>query len=217
MAIIRVNHNKNYTVMSNVHLRDKRLTLRAKGLLSQMLSLPPDWDFSVEGLARLNPEQVGAISSTLTELRKGGYLVVTKKYPNETQSGRIEYVYDVYEEPKQEGEKQALETQGVELQALEAQDIESRGQLNTNKGNTMKRPTLEEVKAYCSERKNSVDAQRFVDYYTANGWKVGKNPMRDWRAAVRTWERNEQKDTSKHFENERQYGDDFFAKLEGRK
>lgn len=56
-------------------------------------------------------------------------------------------------------------------------------------------PTVEEVKAYCLERKNKVDAMRFVDYYTANGWKVGKNPMKDWRAAVRTWERDEKGDT----------------------
>ena len=52
-------------------------------------------------------------------------------------------------------------------------------------------PTIEEVKEYCSERKNGVDAERFVNYYTANGWKVGKNPMKDWKAAVRTWERND--------------------------
>ena len=51
-------------------------------------------------------------------------------------------------------------------------------------------PTVEEVRAYCQERGNSVDAQRFVDYYGANGWKVGKNPMKDWKAAVRTWENN---------------------------
>ena len=51
-------------------------------------------------------------------------------------------------------------------------------------------PTLEEVKAYCAERRNNVDAQRFVDYYTSNGWLVGKNKMKDWRAAVRTWERS---------------------------
>ena len=53
-----------------------------------------------------------------------------------------------------------------------------------------KPPTLEEVQAYCDERCNSVDAQRFIDYYTANGWKVGKNSMKDWKAAVRTWERS---------------------------
>ena len=50
-------------------------------------------------------------------------------------------------------------------------------------------PTLDEVEAYCRERRNQIDAQRFVDYYTANGWRVGKNPMKDWRATVRTWER----------------------------
>lgn len=51
-------------------------------------------------------------------------------------------------------------------------------------------PSLEDVKAYCEERKNNVDPERFVNYYTANGWKVGKNPMKDWKAAVRSWERN---------------------------
>lgn len=52
-------------------------------------------------------------------------------------------------------------------------------------------PTLDEVIAYCQERGNSVDAERFVSFYESNGWKVGKNPMKDWRAAVRTWERDD--------------------------
>ena len=51
-------------------------------------------------------------------------------------------------------------------------------------------PTLEEVKAYCAERKNNVDAERFVNYYESNGWMVGKSKMKDWKAAVRTWEKN---------------------------
>lgn len=54
-------------------------------------------------------------------------------------------------------------------------------------------PTVEEVKAYCEERNNYIDPQKFIDYYTANGWKVGRNKMKDWRAAVRTWEKNESK------------------------
>ena len=54
-------------------------------------------------------------------------------------------------------------------------------------------PTIEEVIAYCKERGNRVDPERFIDYYTSNGWKVGKNPMKDWKAAVRTWERSEPK------------------------
>lgn len=71
-------------------------------------------------------------------------------------------------------------------------------------------PTLEEVKEYCAERKNGVDAERFVNYYTANGWKVGKNPMKDWRAAVRSWERNDF-GKPKTAETERSFDlDDFF-------
>lgn len=64
---------------------------------------------------------------------------------------------------------------------------------NTKNNTSIQRfvpPTVEEVRAYCSERQNTVDAQRFVDYYTSNGWLVGRNKMKDWRAAVRTWERN---------------------------
>ena len=61
------------------------------------------------------------------------------------------------------------------------------------KAPTFKKPTLEEVKAYCEERGNSVDAERWMDYYTANGWKVGRNPMKDWKATVRTWEKGEQR------------------------
>lgn len=54
----------------------------------------------------------------------------------------------------------------------------------------MKKPTVEEIKAYCKERKNNIDAEQFFDYYTSNGWMVGKVKMKDWQAAIRTWERN---------------------------
>lgn len=54
-----------------------------------------------------------------------------------------------------------------------------------------RKPTVEEVEQYCRDRDNSIDAEAFVDYYEANGWRVGKNPMKDWKAAVRTWERKE--------------------------
>ena len=58
-------------------------------------------------------------------------------------------------------------------------------------------PAREEVQAYCIERKNNVDVERFIDYYTSNGWMVGKNKMKDWKAAVRTWERNGNNQPSK--------------------
>lgn len=76
-------------------------------------------------------------------------------------------------------------------------------------------PTLEEVTAYCIERGNSVDAQHFIDYYTSNGWQVGKNKMKDWKAAIRTWERNgysnNKANTSQYKENTKaQELDDFY-------
>lgn len=68
--------------------------------------------------------------------------------------------------------------------------IESEIDIEIEKKKRFTPPTIDEVKEYCRERNNNVDAQRFVDYYTSNGWKVGKNPMKDWKAAVRTWERD---------------------------
>ncbi len=63
--------------------------------------------------------------------------------------------------------------------------------ISTNsKTKNFQKPTLEEIQSYCSERKNNIDAQAFYDYYEANGWKVGKNSMKDFKAAIRTWERN---------------------------
>ena len=137
MAVFKVNTNTNYTVMSNTHLRDKNLSLKAKGLLSVMLSLPPAWDYSIEGLCAICKEKETSVQSALKELKIYGYLTVTKKYPNETASGRFEYIYDVYEEPqKQEGEKQDIEKQGVEILPVEIQGVENQGQLNTYKLST---------------------------------------------------------------------------------
>ena len=73
-------------------------------------------------------------------------------------------------------------------------------------------PSVEEVAAYCRERGNSVDAERFCDYYEANGWKVGKNPMRDWKAAVRTWEKRDSEENPKEKKPQSFEVDDFFAK-----
>lgn len=70
------------------------------------------------------------------------------------------------------------------------------------------KPTLEEVKQYCAERDNGVDAQRWFDYYSSNGWKVGKNPMKDWKAAVRTWERSNDNGKGKSNTNYAQYTDE---------
>lgn len=78
------------------------------------------------------------------------------------------------------------------------------------------KPTVEEIKAYCEERKNSVDAEKFLNYYESNGWKVGKNPMKDWKAAVRTWEKSnffQQQPQKKNWSN--YVGEGSFLKPDG--
>lgn len=138
MAILRVNKTRDFTVMSNYHFRETKMSLKAKGLLSLMLSLPDDWDYSINGLVSICKENETAITSTLKELKAFGYLTVTKKMPNETESGRIEYVYDVFERPQnqdrdfQDTEKQDLENLGLENLGVENQGLENQGQLNTN-------------------------------------------------------------------------------------
>ena len=129
MAIIRINKTKDYITMSNYHFKEKGMSLKAKGLLSEMLSLPDNWNYSIAGLVALNKENESSIKSTLDELKEFGYLKVTKLMPNETKSGRIEYIYDIYEK-KQEGEKQGVENLGVEFLG-----VENQGQYNINNKN----------------------------------------------------------------------------------
>ena len=127
MSVIRVQKNKNYTTMSNFHFKEKDMSLKAKGLLSLMLSLPDDWDYSIKGLVAICKENETSIKSSLSELKKFGYLEIIKIMPNESKIGRFEYVYNIYEKPKQEGKKQ-----GVENLPLEILEVENQAQLNTN-------------------------------------------------------------------------------------
>ena len=130
MSVIKVEKNKNYTVMSNYHLKEQDMSLKAKGLLSVILSLPEDWNYSIAGLVAICKENETSIKSTLEELKQFGYLKVIKKMPNETSSGRIEYEYIIYEK------KQDIEKQEVENLVVEVLGVENQGQLNTNKLST---------------------------------------------------------------------------------
>ena len=132
MAIFRTFKNENYTVMSNYHLKEKNMSLKAKGLLSMMLSLPDDWDYSLSGLVSICKENETAIKSALKELRDFGYIRIDKLMPDKTQTGRIEYVYNVFEKPRKMGEQEDKK-QGLENQPLEIQPIENQVQLKIKK------------------------------------------------------------------------------------
>ena len=97
MPVIRVNKTKDYTVMANYHFRDKNLSLKAKGLLSIMLSLPDGWSYSVEGLVKLSADGRESIMATLKELEKFKYL---KRSQSRDRSGKLgEAIYDIFEQP----------------------------------------------------------------------------------------------------------------------
>ena len=86
----------------------------------------------------------------------------------------------------------------IELEKEKEQEINKNNKSDKPKNSRFVPPTLEEVKSYCRERQNDVNAERFIDHYTSNGWMVGKNKMKDWKASVRTWERNGNNQPSKN-------------------
>ena len=95
--VFRINKTENYTVMGNYHLREKDMSLKAKGLMSIMLSLPKDWDYSINGLANLSKDGKDSVMSALNELENFGYLIRTK---NINEKGQFDgYNYDIYEKP----------------------------------------------------------------------------------------------------------------------
>lgn len=127
MAVFRVNRNKNYTHMANYHFREKEMSLKAKGLLSLMLSLPEDWDYSVRGLATLSKDGKDSVMNTLTELEEFGYLKRTKVLDK---NGRFAgYDYDIFEKPQPR-------KPDAENPCPENPDTENPPQLNTNQSNT---------------------------------------------------------------------------------
>ena len=97
MAVFRVDKTADYTVMSNTHLREREMSLKAKGLLSLMLSLPDNWDYSISGLASLCKESIPTVRSTLKELEDLGYLKIEKELPSKENHGRYTYKYYIYE------------------------------------------------------------------------------------------------------------------------
>ena len=152
MAVFRIERTKNYTVMSNYHLRDKALSLKSKGLLSMMLSLPEDWNYTTRGLAKICKEGVDAIGGALRELETAGYIV---RHQLRDRQGRIsDTEYVIYEQPQPKApDMPHPDTAGPDTASpdtenpyldnpdTEAPDTDNPAQLNTKKSNTQKSNT----------------------------------------------------------------------------
>lgn len=178
MAVIRTIKNENYTTMCNTHLRDKNLSLKAKGLLSMMLSLSDKWHYSVKGLEGICKESKNTINSVLNELEDNNYLVRRRRYCN----GKIsEWEYIIFENNENHDEELLhLKNEDIENEDIEIQDIENRDvykitkelntkELNTNeyKEKNIKKETVNSVIAEYTENKDLQDALHdFVDMRT---------------------------------------------------
>ena len=172
MATFRVKKTENYTVMSNHHLRNKELSLKAKGLLSQMLSLPEDWDYTLEGLSKINKEKVDAIRTAVIEHEKQGYI---KRHQTRDENGRMssnEYI--IYETPQEKppslenptavkpsSEKPLLEKPTTVNPISEISASENPTQLNTNilnkKELNIDVSNTNPIKSYPNEQQNKND------------------------------------------------------------
>ena len=134
MAVFRVERNKGYTVMSNHHLRNKELSLKAKGLLSQMLSLPEDWDYTLKGLSLINREKIDAIREAIKELERAGYIVRSRERDEKGRLRGADYV--IFEQPQPPTpdlptlENPTLDNPTQEKPTLEKPTLENPTQLN---------------------------------------------------------------------------------------
>ena len=148
MSVFRVEKTKGYTVMSNHHLRNHTLSLKAKGLLSQMLSLPEDWDYTLQGLAQINKESIDAIREAVRELERAGYIERSRE---RDERGCLRgTVYTIYEqphtEPTSEEPAQALPTLDnptLEKPMLEKPTLENPTQLITKSTKKRKRQSTD--------------------------------------------------------------------------
>ena len=137
MAVFRIERTRDYTVMSNHHLRNANLSLKAKGLLSMMLSLPEDWNYTTRGLAKICKEGVDAIGAALRELEAAGYIVRHKLRDRQGRISDTEYV--IYEQPQLR--KPDTDSPDTENPYMDKPDTEKPAELNIEKSNTQKSST----------------------------------------------------------------------------
>ena len=134
MAVFRIERTRDYTVMSNHHLRNANLSLKAKGLLSMMLSLPENWNYTTRGLAKICKEGVDAIGAALRELEAAGYIVRHKLRDRQGRISDTEYV--IYEQPQLR--KPDTDSPDTENPYMDKPDTEKPAELNIEKSNTEK-------------------------------------------------------------------------------
>ena len=141
MSVFRISKTKNFTVMSNYHFKEKDMSLKAKGLLSLMLSLPDTWDYSISGLVKLSKDGKDSVMTALAELEKFGYLTRTQLTNSKGQFSGVEY--NIFEEPQPDSAVSANMNSAFEK--AEKSNTENPPQLNTNSIKNLKNKDIKEL------------------------------------------------------------------------
>lgn len=145
----KINKNTGYTIMSNHHLRNKNLSLKAKGLLSLILSLPDNWDYSLSGLTTLSKDGLDGVRAGLKELQNEGYLVIERLRDNKGRLGKTSYI--IYEEPIQTEKSDIDNFVSTEIQPisekpmLDFPTLENPTQINTNLNNYLSKEEIKDI------------------------------------------------------------------------
>lgn len=209
-SVVRVHKNTDFTIMSNHHLRNLKLSLKAVGLMSKILGLPDGWNYSIAGLVKICKEGETAVRSALHELIDEKYVYVEKLPPNYSKSGRFEYVYHIYEIPyedtpnglecpelfiklreeaKLNADSQDAEKQDTENLHLEIQGVENQGQLNTYISSTKELSTKKLNTTVSAPQKSSSKSQ---------SKKKAQDNKKKYAEAVTMTEEEYQKLTQQH-------------------
>lgn len=204
MSIIRHHHDRNFVILPNELIQNQELSIKDIGLLCYMLSLPDQWEFSLSGLTSvLKHDGRCTISGSVHRLEKAGY--IRRSYLRGPDGAIRGCVWEVSDAQEFKDDKPSLKSGNLTEENVTKENLisENPSQLKNiiNKEHKEKSthtvpvsfspPDIEEVRVYCAQRRSCVDPEYFFDYYTANGWVQGKGkPVKDWKACLRTWERN---------------------------
>lgn len=191
MAIYRVERTRDYTVMSNYHLKDRELSLKAKGLLSMILSLPDEWNYTLRGLAAISKEGVDAIGSTVRELEKAGYIIRRQLRGDK---GRIsDTEYTIYEQPHKQDNPSDVEVSNLNEPHTDFPDVDrpsakKPAELNTKGANTQRENTNRvntEVSNTHSFSRSVKSAEQQDENIKAAGTTDGKTEIQTLREDIK--------------------------------
>lgn len=177
MPVFRIEKTKNYTVMSNHHLKNENISLKAKGLLSVILSLPDEWNYTLKGLASICKEGIDSVRNGINELEKAGYIQRNRLRSDTGKFADIEYV--IYEQPLEKSENQPalgnpiLDNPTLEKPILYKPTLENATQLNKEISN--KKELNTDIIKYPSINQNEPDDIRWIDRYNSNIELIKKN------------------------------------------